>query len=64
MWTKMNEDGDRYARANNKWAKIHKMHGGGYLVVKGWKSDFKGQNTQRTPSFAHARIIGENWIND
>lgn len=65
--TRMDRDGDRYMRANGKWAKISKQAKGGYTVVRGWKGEFKAITfgvsvNHRTLDWA--RRSAESWITD
>lgn len=68
MWTKMDKDGDRYARQNGKWVKVSlQADGKGYTVVLGWEGDFKCKPNGITKNHRYlgwAKSAGEAWITD
>jgi hypothetical protein len=64
--TRMDRDGDRYMRANGKWAKISKQPKGGYTVVRGWKGELQADplhgKTINHRTLDWARRSAESWV--
>ena len=65
--TRMDRYGDRYMRANGKWAKISKQPKGGYTVVRGWKGEIQMTTlglTKNHRTLDWARRAAQSWITD
>ena len=65
--TRMDAHGDRYIRANGKWAKIAKQQSGGYTVVRGWAGEIQMKPFGKTinhNTLDWARSAAEDWITD
>jgi hypothetical protein len=66
-FTKMDDLGNRYARRNGRWVKIHKQTKGGYTVVCGWEGEIKAPPhgvTINHRSLAWAKASADDWLDN